>query len=202
MAKVELPLELKTLIQALKHLPGLGPKSAERLAVWMVKKPGQRISPLVDILQMAKENLGSCPRCGFYSNKGEWCGVCQDTQRDGHLLCVVEQSMDVIKMERTNAFKGYYHVLGGKLAPLDHVSPEDLNIDYLVQRVQQEGITEVVLATSADVEGEATASYLAERLKPCGVMVTRLAKGMPSGGGLEWIDDSTLVQAIKGRHQF
>ena len=196
MARIDYPESVHRLILELKALPGVGPRSAERIAIWLLQ--GARADPaaLSAALLEAKSTVRPCLRCGFFAT-GEGCAVCDHPRRDP-VLCVVEQATDVLPMERSGAFAGRYHCLGGRLSPLDNVTPEDLRIGPLIERVRDEGIEEVILALGADVEGEATANYLSGLLEGrC--RVTRLAQGLPAGGGLEHADALTLAKALEGR---
>jgi recombination protein RecR len=186
------------LVRELRRLPGVGPRSAERMALWLLEESG-RPTLLAEALGGARDGVTRCTACGFFS-ESEMCGVCSDTGREP-ILCVVERATDVLPIERTGAFRGHYHVLGGRLAPLEHVGPEDLRLRELTVRLENGPYCEVILALSTDVEGEATANYLAQLLAPRGVSVTRLAQGMPAGGGLENADELTLSRALSGRRQ-
>ena len=182
----------------LKRLPGIGPRSAERIALWIQREPKIFSENFSSAITEAKIKVTTCPRCGFYSTP-QGCEVCQDTTRQSDLLCVVEQPVDVLALDKTGAFQGQFHVLGGKLSPLQHVGPQDLNIVQLLDRLKVEPITEVILALSNDVEGEATSNYLAERLRGTNIKVSRLAQGLPAGGGLDHADELTLFRALSGR---
>ncbi|MBB5350021.1 recombination protein RecR [Haloferula luteola] len=196
MARIEYPEAVLGLIQELKQLPGVGPRSAERIAIWLVQHPRAHPQALSAALLGAHETVSSCARCGFFATP-EGCSVCAHPRREP-ILCVVEQATDVISMERSGAFQGRYHCLGGRLSPLDNVTPENLRIGSLLERLEEESIEEVILALGADVEGEATANYLADLLRgKC--QVTRLAQGLPAGGGLEHADALTLARALEGR---
>ncbi len=199
MKAADFPEPVRQLIGQLKRLPGIGPRSAERVAVWLLQNPKADPAALADALQTAKENVRPCPACGFFATD-EGCVVCDDPKRDDHMLCVVEQATDVLPLERSGAFRGRYHCLGGKLSPLDRVSPEDLRIPELLRRVDAatEEI-EVILALGSDVEGEATANYLADLLRGKNCRLTRIAQGLPAGGGLEHADELTLMRAMQGR---
>lgn len=190
---------MKALVAELKRLPGVGSRSAERIAVWLLQSPKANPLSLAESLSAAKEAIHPCPVCGFFAT-AERCDVCDDTTRDEHLLCVVEQATDVLPLERSGSFRGRYHCLGGKLSPLDRVSPEDLRIPSLVRRIEAapEEI-EVILALGSDVEGEATANYLADLLRGRNCRLTRIAQGLPAGGGLEHADELTLMRAMQGR---
>ncbi|GAA5483776.1 recombination mediator RecR [Haloferula sargassicola] len=196
MARIEYPQAVVALVNELKQLPGVGPRSAERIAIWLVQHPRAHPVAFSEALLGAHEKVVPCPRCGFFSTP-EGCAVCQHPRREP-VLCVVEQATDVISMERSGAFRGRYHCLGGRLSPLDNVTPEDLRIGPLLERIGSEGTEEVILALGSDVEGEATANYLADLLRTkC--RVTRLAQGLPAGGGLEHADALTLARALEGR---
>jgi recombination protein RecR len=196
MAKIEYPKAVIELVHELKALPGVGPRSAERIAIWLLQHPKASPSALSEALLHAKVEVSSCKVCGFFASS-DGCVVCDHTNREA-VLCVVEQATDVLPMERSGVFKGRYHCLGGRLSPLDNVTPEDLRIDGLLARIESESITEVILALGADVEGEATSNYLADLLRSkC--HVTRLAQGLPAGGGLEHADALTLDRAMEGR---
>ncbi|MGL4399118.1 MAG: recombination mediator RecR [Luteolibacter sp.] len=199
MRQIDFPEPVKTLICELKQLPGVGPRSAERIAVWLLQSPKAQPSELAESLLAAKKMIRPCPVCGFFATENG-CDVCDDTSRDERILCVVEQATDVLPLERSGAFRGRYHCLGGKLSPLDRVSPEDLRISPLLRRVDAapEEI-EVILALGSDVEGEATANYLAEMLRGRKCKLTRIAQGLPAGGGLEHADGLTLLRAMQGR---
>ena len=201
MPPIDFPAPVKSLVAALKRLPGIGPRSAERIAVWMLQNPEADVGGLARTLTTAAGAVLPCPACGFFSTR-DGCDACDDRKRDESLLCVVEQATDVIPLERAGAFKGRYHCLGGKLSPLDGVNPEDLNISPLLRRIDAapapEAI-EVILALGSDVEGEATANYLATLLRQRGCRITRIAQGLPAGGGLDHADDLTLTRAMQGR---
>jgi recombination protein RecR len=199
MSRTDFPESVRSLIGELKHLPGIGPRSAERIAVWLLQSPKADASALAAALLLAKETIRPCPVCGFFATAAG-CGLCDDPTRDDRMLCVVEQATDVLPLERSGSFRGCYHCLGGKLSPLDRVSPEDLRIPALLQRINAAPDTiEVVLALGSDVEGEATANYLAELLRGKNCRLTRIAQGLPAGGGLEHADELTLLRAMQGR---
>lgn len=199
MKRADFPEPVKALVAELKRLPGVGPRSAERIAVWLLQSTKSNSSTLAGSLVTAKEQVRPCPSCGFFATE-EGCDVCDDPTRDDLILCVVEQATDVLPLERSGAFRGRYHCLGGKLSPLDRVSPEDLRIPPLIRRIEAatEEI-EVILALGSDVEGEATANYLAELLRGRNCRLTRIAQGLPAGGGLEHADELTLMRAMQGR---
>lgn len=204
MAQADFPEPVKLLIGELKRLPGIGPRGAERIAMWLLQSPKADPPALAGALTAAKEAVVACPRCGFFAT-ADACALCDDPRRDERVLCVVEQATDVLPLERSGAYRGHYHCLGGKLSPLDRVSPEDLRIPSLLARVtgtSGDGETEVILALGSDVEGEATANYLADLLRPRGCRITRIAQGLPAGGGLEHADELTLMRALQGRREF
>jgi len=201
MARADFPLPVRNLVAELKRLPGIGPRSAERMAVWLLQHKKAEPLVLAEALVEAHGKIIACPVCGFFATR-ETCGICSDPKRDDTILCVVEQATDVLPLERSGAFKGRYHCLGGKLSPLDRVSPEDLNIPELLRRVEAGGEMEIILALGADVEGEATSNYLADMLRGKSARVTRIAQGLPAGGGLEHADELTLIRALQGRRDF
>jgi recombination protein RecR len=196
--KTEYPSAIRELIAQLRQMPGIGPRSAERIALWIVQSRGQQPESIARSITVTRETVRPCPRCGVFTME-ETCDICSDTTRAADLLCVVEQPTDILPLEKTSAFRGRYHSLGGRISPLDHVGPDDLRIKELVARVEQENFSEIILALAADVEGEATTNYLVELLKPFGVSLTRIAHGLPAGGGLESADELTLYQALSGR---
>jgi len=201
MRRTEYPSLIQELVRQLRRMPGIGPRGAERIALWMIQSDDARGGEIADAIKRSTTGIRNCSRCGFFSEQ-ELCAICSDPGRDSSLLCVVEQPTDVLPLERTGAFSGLYHALGGKLSPLDHVGPENLRIESLLQRVRSERPQEVILALSADVEGEATASYLGELLSGEGIKITRIAQGLPAGVGLENADDLTLTRAFSGRVVF
>jgi len=190
------PEPFRDLVRELRRLPGVGPRSAERMALWMLEDK-ERPSALASVLAAARESVQHCQECGFFATE-ETCVICRDEGREP-LLCVVERATDILPIERSGAFRGRYHALGGRLSPLEHVGPEDLRLPALSARLQRGGFNEVILALSTDVEGEATANYLVDVLAACGVKISRLAQGMPAGGGLEHADELTLARAMAGR---
>ena len=187
---------VERLITELAKLPGIGPRTAQRLTFHILRLPPEEILPLAAAIADVKEKIGFCPRC-FNLAEGDLCTICADTRRDPRLLCVVEQPFDIVTIERTREFRGLYHVLGGALSPLDGVDPGDLRIAELLARVDDE-VEEVILATNPTMTGEATAMYVAELL-PGRVRATRLASGLPVGGDLEYADELTLGRALSGR---
>ena len=198
MKRIDYPAAIKALIAELKRLPGIGPRSAERIALWMIQSRDARPAEVARVIGDVTQSVRPCSQCGFFSTE-ERCEICNDSQRDAKLLCVVEQPTDILPLERTGVFRGRYHTLGGRISPLDHIGPEDLRIDALIARVKAEQPSEVIVALGADVEGEATANYLAGLLRELPVKITRLAQGMPAGGGLEHADELTLSRALAGR---
>ncbi|HLB62932.1 MAG TPA: recombination mediator RecR [Actinomycetota bacterium] len=191
---------IQDLIDELSRLPGIGPKSAQRLAFYLVKAPPDEAKRLAEAVVTAKEKISFCRECGNVA-EGDLCRVCRDPSRDVTLVCVVEEPKDVSTIERAAIVKGRYHVLGGAISPLDGIGPEDLRVQELLERVERDKVTEVVLATNPNLEGNATAMYVAGLLKPLGVKVTRLASGLPVGGDLEYADEVTLSQALEGRRE-
>ncbi len=198
MKRAEYPLPLRELVAQLKRMPGIGPRSAERIALWMVSARNARAGEIAAAIATVGEQVRPCPRCGFFTSE-PLCELCADAGRNAGLLCVVEQATDILPLERSGAFRGRYHALGGRISPLDHVGPEDLRVDSLIERIRTEAPEEVILALGADVEGEATASYLASLLREHPVRITRIAQGLPAGGGLEHADELTLSRALNGR---
>lgn len=199
MKALEYPPPLAQLIALLRRLPGIGARGAERLALWLLHGGRGVAGDLSAALAAAVEKVGACPVCGFFSEGGSKCACCRDEERDATVICVVEQATDVLPLERSGVFRGLYHCLGGKLSPLDGTMPEDLAVDALVKRVQAAPGCEVILAVGSDVEGEATALYLADVLGSLDCRVTRLAQGMPAGSGLGHADAVTLMRALEGR---
>lgn len=196
MKKAEYPAAFLDLVRELRRLPGIGPRGAERMALWLLED-GERPTALGSALAGARDSVGACRDCGFFSET-DVCVVCADGSREP-ILCVVERATDVLPIERSGAFRGHYHVLGGRLSPLEHVGPEDLRLSELTLRLERGSYHEIILALSTDVEGEATSNYLAGMLAPRGVPVSRLAQGMPAGGGLDHTDELTLSRALSGR---
>ena len=191
-------MSLDPLIQLLAKLPGLGPRSARRAALYLIKRREVLLTPLTRALEDVAENVRACSTCGNLDT-ADPCAVCTDARRDDTLLCVVEDVADLWALERAATFRGHYHVLGGTLSALDGVGPEDLDIPRLVGRAGADTVKEVILATSATVDGQTTAHYIADRLSGCGVTVTRLAHGVPVGGELDYLDEGTLSAALKAR---
>ncbi|MEY4375323.1 MAG: recombination protein RecR [Candidatus Eisenbacteria bacterium] len=189
---------LETLITELEKLPSIGLKSAQRLALHLLRVPKEDALRLADAIRAVRERVGFCSTCGNFSETDP-CALCGDPRRDPHVLCVVEQPVDVLAFERTGQFRGRYHVLGGALSPLEGTSPEQLRIRELLSRLRGSEVREVILATNPNVNGEATALYLSRLLTPLGVRVTRIARGVPMGSDLEYSDQVTLARALEGR---
>ena len=194
------PEPVARLIDALQRLPGIGPRSAQRLTFFLLKRPIDEVRELSDALVGLKLSIVNCSRC-FNVTQDDPCRICADPARDGRLLCIVEEPNDLLAMERTGDFRGVYHVLLGALSPLDGIGPQDLKVQELLQRFESESIDEVILATNPNVEGEATAIYLSKLLKPFGARLTRIARGLPVGGDLEYADQVTLSKALEGRKE-
>lgn len=194
------PPSLSRLIDALVRLPGIGPKTAQRLAFHILKAPQKESEDLAHAILQLKEKARYCSICNCITEENP-CSICRNPNREGELLCVVEEPSDVLAIERTGGFQGRYHVLMGRLSPLEGMGPEELKIAELLARVQPEGVKEVLLATNPNLDGEATAMYLFKLLKPLGVRVTRLARGLPVGGDLEFADEVTLTKSLEGRRE-
>jgi len=189
---------IQELIDELGKLPGIGPKSAQRIAFHIVQSERVDVNRLVDVLRIVKERVRFCAKC-FNVAEEEECKICRDPRRDNSTICVVEESKDVVAIERTREFRGKYHVLGGAISPIDGIGPEQLRIRELLARLSDADITEVIIATDPNLEGEATATYLARTIKPLGIKISRLASGLPVGGDLEYADEVTLGRAFEGR---
>ena len=190
---------VQTLIDQLGRLPGIGPKSAQRVALHLLKIPADEANRLARAIVEAKEKVSVCPRCFNLSEGGDECAVCSDPRRDGTLICVVEEPSDIVAVERTQEFRGRYHVLQGAFSPIDGVGVDRLRVAELCDRVEAEGVEEVIIATNPNLEGEATATLVARYLAPHGVRLTRIASGLPVGGDLEYADELTLGRALEGR---
>jgi recombination protein RecR len=190
---------LRALIDELGRLPGIGPKSAQRIAFYILKVPKEDAQRLSDAIAAVKERTTLCERCFNVAEDGALCSVCSDDRRDDTVLCVVEDPRDIVAVERTGQFHGRYHVLGGALNPLEGVGPDQLKVRELLSRIDEGLITEVIVCTNPNLEGEATAMYVARLLTPLGVVVSRLASGLPVGGDLEYADELTLGRALEGR---
>lgn len=189
---------IQSLIDELGRLPGIGPKSAQRIAFHVIQSDRSDIERLVEVLRTVRERVKFCQVCGNISEEIE-CLICRDPRRDLSLICVVEESKDVVAIERTREFKGRYHVLGGAISPIDGVGPDQLRIKELLTRLEDAQIKEIIIATDPNLEGEATATYLSRLIKPLGIAVSRLASGLPVGGDLEYADEVTLGRAFEGR---
>jgi recombination protein RecR len=189
---------VQDLIDELGRLPGVGPKSAQRIAFYLLAAEPADVERLASTLRRVKERVRFCRVCGNVA-EGDECRICRDPRRDPAIVCVVEEPKDVVAVERTREFRGRYHVLGGAISPIDGIGPDDLRIRELMVRLADGEVTEIILATDPNTEGEATASYLARLLKPMGLTVTRLASGLPVGGDLEYADEVTLGRAFEGR---
>ena len=194
------PESLANLIQKLTILPGIGPKSAQRLAFFLLRTREKDALGLSEAIIKAREKVHNCPVCGNLTDL-EICSLCEDQSRDKSLICVVEQPRDVISMERSHSYNGLYHVLHGAISPIDGIGPEDVNLESLFSRLKEGSIKEVIMATNPNVEGETTALYISRRIKSLGLRVTRIAHGVPVGGDLEYADEATLAQALFGRKE-
>ena len=191
---------IQDVIDALGRLPGVGPKGAQRIAFHLLKTDPEEVTTLATALLSLREKVRFCEVCGNVS-QAEQCAVCRDPRRDPSQICVVEESKDVVAIERTREFRGRYHVLGEAISPMDGIGPDDLRIRELLERVAQGGVEEVILATNPDTEGDATAMYLSRLLKPFGIRITRLGFGVPVGSNLEYADDATMLKALEGRRE-
>ena len=197
-----LPDPIQNLIVALERLPGIGPKTASRLAFFLLRAPEEVSGQLAEALTDLKARIAFCQECFNITTAGrERCEICESAQRDAATICVVEEPLDVLALERIGAYKGKYHILQGVLSPIEGIGPDDLKIKPLLERIQRGGVKEVILATNPSMEGEATAQYLHPRLQALGVRVTRLARGLPVGGDLEYADQNTLLRALSGRQE-
>jgi recombination protein RecR len=192
---------IQDLIDELGRLPGVGPKSAQRIAFHIIQSERVDVTRLAEVLKTVKERVKFCTICGNITEE-ELCKICRDPRRDNTSICVVEESKDVIAIEKTREFKGKYHVLGGAISPIDGIGPENLRIRELMQRLAETQIAEIIIATDPNLEGEATATYLTRLIKPMGVKVSRLASGLPVGGDLEYADEVTLGRAFEGRTSY
>ena len=189
---------MQELIDHFKKMPGIGAKSAERMAFYVLKAPRQDMEKLSFVIKKVKDSIKFCKKCGNLSEE-ELCTICSDARRDKGIVCVVEEPKDLIVIEKSGQYKGTFHVLLGSIAPLDGIGPEDLRIKELLNRVKEDKVKEVILATDSDAEGETTALYLLKELKPFKVKMSRIAYGIPVGGNLDYIDQATLVKALEGR---
>jgi recombination protein RecR len=194
------PPAVARLIEALQRLPGIGPKTAQRLAFHLLKQPTASVQDLAEALVDVKARVVHCSRC-FNVTDADPCGICDDPARDSGLLCVVEEPNDLMAMERTGEYRGRYHVLLGALSPLDGIGPDELKVRELLARLEANHVREVILATNPNVEGDATALYLSKLLRPLGLRITRIARGLPVGGDLEYADEVTLSRALEGRRE-
>ena len=189
---------IQDLIDELGRLPGIGPKSAQRIAFHIIQSERVDVTRLVDVLRTVKERVKFCIECGNITEE-DLCRICRDPRRDNGLICVVEESKDVMSIEKTREFRGKYHVLGGAISPIDGIGPDNLRIRELMVRLADTNIQELIIATDPNLEGEATASYLIRQIRPLGIKVSRLASGLPVGGDLEYADEVTLGRAFEGR---
>jgi len=195
-----IPKPVARLIDELSRLPGIGPKTASRLTFYLLRAPREQAEALSSAIQELHERIVHCEQC-FNLSETSPCAICASQERDRSMICVVEEPLDVLALERTRAHHGLYHVLHGAISPVEGVGPSDLKIDELMQRLQHGEVTEVILATNPNLEGEATAMYLERLIKPLGIRVTRLARGLPMGGDLEYADEVTLTRALEGRRE-
>ena len=195
-----LPESITTLTAALAKLPGIGPRSAERVALHLVQTDSAIVKQLAEAILVAREKISFCTTCGALTEHSP-CPTCADTRRDGTLVCVVERAVDILSVEKSGSFRGKFHVLGGKISPLDGVEPDDLRIAELEKRLIAEPIREIIIALGTDVEGDATSNYLAKRLARPGLKISRIGFGLPAGSGLEFADELTLNRALEGRRE-
>jgi recombination protein RecR len=195
-----LPESIVALTSALSKLPGVGPRSAERIALHLVQTDAAIVKQLADVIVLAREKIQFCTTCGSLTEKSP-CPICEDLRRDASLVCVVERAVDILSVEKSGTFRGKFHVLGGKISPLDGVEPDDLRIADLEKRLMREPIKEIIIALGTDVEGDATSSYLAKRLARTGLKISRIGFGLPAGSGLEYADELTLSRALEGRRE-
>lgn len=195
-----LPKPLEALVAELNRLPGIGPRSAERLALHLIQADTAVAKSLADVLVDSRQQIVECGQCGGLAEKTP-CSICANPARDERVLCVVERAVDILNVEKSGAFRGHYHVLGGKISPMNGIGPEELRVAALEQRLAKGGIDEVIIALGTDVEGDATSHYLAKRLAKLEVEVSRIAHGLPAGTGLEYADELTLSQALEGRRE-
>ncbi len=199
---MSLPEPIQKLINALERLPGIGPKSASRLAFHFLRAPDELSQELAAALSSLKSKTAFCEECFNITVAGRTlCEICADSERDAGIICVVEEALDVLALERVGAYNGRFHVLHGVLSPIEGIGPEDIRLRPLIDRVARGGVREVILATNPSMEGDATALYLRQQLRPLGVQITRLARGLPVGGDLEYADQSTLLRALSGRQE-
>jgi recombination protein RecR len=194
-------LSIQKLLDEFERLPGIGPKSAQRIVYWLLNAGPDDATRLAKAIVEAKECVRSCSQCFNYA-EGDLCAICADTERDSAMICVVSEPRDISAIERTGEYRGLYHVLGGALSPIDGIGPEQLTIKELLERLTNTALEEIILATNPNVEGETTAVYLARLIRPLGIKTTRLASGLPVGGDLEFADEVTLGRAIESRREF
>ena len=195
-----IPDPIIALTGALSQLPGIGPRSAERIALYLVQAEAGAVKHLAEVILSAREKVRFCDNCGSLTEQSP-CNLCTDPRRDASVVCVVEKAVDILTVEKSGTFRGRYHVLGGKISPLNGVEPDDLRIAALEKRLASEPLTEVIIALGSDVEGDATSFYLAKRLARTGLRITRIAHGLPAGTGLEFADEITLSRALEGRRE-
>jgi len=195
-----LPDSITQLIAVLAKLPGVGPRSAERIALHLVQADSGAVKQLAEVMLHAREKIQFCTTCGALTEKSP-CPVCDDARRDSSLICIVERAVDILSVEKSNTFRGKFHVLGGKISPLDGVEPDDLKISDLEKRLASEPIKEIIIALGTDVEGDATSNYLAKRIARGGLKISRIGFGLPAGSGLEFADELTLNRALEGRRE-
>jgi recombination protein RecR len=195
-----IPEPIVELTSALSKLPGVGPRSAERIALHLVQADSGAVKQLAEVILLAREKIQFCTTCGALTEKSP-CPICDDSRRDSSLVCVVERAVDILSVEKSGSFRGKFHVLGGKISPLDGVEPDDLKISDLEKRLTSEPIKEIIIALGTDVEGDATSFYLAKRLARTGLKISRIAYGLPAGSGLEFADELTLNRALEGRRE-
>ena len=201
-SKMILPEPIQKLINAFERLPGIGPKSASRLAFYLLRAPEDVAQDLSEALSGLKDKIAFCEECfNITEASRQRCEVCENPKRDGAVICVVEEALDVLALERTGAYNGRYHVLHGVLSPIEGVGPDDIKVKPLIERVARGGVKEIILATNPSMEGDATALYLQQQLHPYKIRVTRLARGLPVGGDLEYADQNTLLRALSGRQE-
>jgi recombination protein RecR len=197
---MDLAPSMSKLISELAKLPTIGPKTAQRLAFYILKTPQEDVKRLAEVIVEVKEKIKNCSIC-YNITEDDPCSICRDIKRDKKIICVVEQASDIIAMEKTKEYKGTYHVLGGAISPLDGITPEHLRIKELLKRIEDNQVEEIIIATNPNVEGEATSLYLTKLIKPLGLKLTRIAYGIPVGGDLEYADEVTLAKALEGRTQ-
>jgi len=195
-----IPEPIVALTSALSKLPGVGPRSAERIALHLVQADSGAVKQLAEVILLAREKIQFCTTCGALTEKSP-CPICEDSRRDATLVCVVERAVDILSVEKSGTFRGKFHVLGGKISPLDGVEPDDLKISDLEKRLANEPIKEIIIALGTDVEGDATSNYLAKRLARVGLKISRIGFGLPAGSGLEFADELTLNRALEGRRE-